>query len=200
MSITEQIGLMNYLKALREKSPAPICGIVTETFPKMLKKSRLTGLPCPYASVGRLAEGTFQLGASYEKAVNRAVDKAYANEHASIDWFIAESMWGGKGVKGDIPFTVKHKDTNKLYLVCRPSSLSVEGHVVKKQDYWFDGNREISENELKCISEEFLASKPTPSRKQESFGLTGNSQVVWRTYALENVVQIRSGNLVYVRQ
>lgn len=147
--------------------------LVTATEPKMNQKHRETKAPNPFLGkrVLRMAERHCILGASYENAVNNQ----RAREGHPVE-FKAESLWNGAGehVEGSRNL-VRHKGTGKLYLVFYPHR---EGSVM--QDTWTVDGTEIAQSELVPYLPPVSGSK-----RQET-----EREVLWRTVALENVVQV----------
>lgn len=157
--------------------------IVTFTRPKLLKRNRKTGIPCPYAAgVERRTERKGMIGVSYENCVNRqrGREETPLDQNGEIQFFEAGQLWSGLG--RHIPgsrFLVEHSRTGKRYLTFRP-----ERNLL---DQWID----LATNEMldPIILEDYLPLPPQDSGKQGTEVATS-----WRTIAIENIVQLRSGD------
>jgi hypothetical protein len=162
--------------ALNKINTTRICVIVTRTRPKLLKKHRVTKEPCPFAEVERIAERRVVIGADYENCVNRQLDREGAEPE-----FKAEALWGGAGrhVPGNrfLVELVEHTSTKKRYLAFLPLDTDVK-------DRW---TCEAGDVDVAAL-DGFLPAESTPNQGTEK-------AVFWRTVGVENVVQVRCGEI-----
>lgn len=143
--------------------------LITRTSPKLLKKDRETGAPCPYREVFRINERTALIGGQYEEMVN-----AQLAAEGKLTEFRAESLWNGKGrhVAGS-KFLVEHVETGKQYIAAHP--------IKNLGEVWTDEEgSEIDAGELK----NYLP-KPSNSNRQGT-----ETEVPWRVFAIESVVSV----------
>ena len=164
------------------ESPLPrIVTIRTKTYPKMLKKSRVTGLPCPHQGVHRIATRNGILGCTYEGSVNRQRlrESQPLNNDGELLYFTPLELWNGKG-EHDTRYTVRHRDSGHRYIVFKPTQKR-NGELVITQDEWRDEAGTLLNS---ADLEEWLP-LPSTSRRQEV-----NRPVAWRTIELDNVLSI----------
>ena len=161
---------------------AAMVSIVTATEPKMNVKSRLTKEPNPYMGrVVRTAVRQGMIGASYENAVqNRRVAEGHEAAMAG-ETFHAAELWNGKGehVNGSKAL-VRHKETNRLYLVFYPRQ-DAEGAVKVTKDVWLCDGEPIDE---KCLKS-YLPPRREGAPRQET-----ERPVAWRCIRLESIVSL----------
>ena len=160
-------------EALAAIANARICVIVTKTRPKLLKKSRTTGEPCPYREVERLAERRVMIGCQYENAVNNQLDREGSQEK-----FQAESLWNGKGehVPGN-RFLVRHKDSGKEYLAFMPLASATDRWICPETG---------ADVEAESLADYLPLERPATNQGTEK-------AISWRVVEASNVVQIRAG-------
>lgn len=170
--------------ALEKVKSARIVVIVTFTRPKLLKKSRKTGEACPYAAgVERRTERKGMIGVSYENCVNnqRGREGTPTDADDVVQYFEAQQLWSGLGrhVSGS-KFLVEHTKTGKQYLTFRPQC--------NLADQWID----LATGAMLELTQlqDYLPLPPKDSGRQ------GTEQAIqWKCIALENVKQIRSGEI-----
>jgi hypothetical protein len=154
----------------------------TKTYPRMLKKGRVSGLPCPVAGVHRIVSRNGIIGSSYENGVNnrRALEGQPVDANDVVLYFDALELWNGKGEHVGRWF-VRHIDKpGSVYLTFRPKQ-KPGGEVVVMDDVWMDdaGNI-VNPDDL----EEWLP-LPSVNRRQMVDRL-----VPWRTIELDNVLSV----------
>jgi hypothetical protein len=159
---------------------AVVVTLTTKTTPKMLKKGRTTGSPCPYRGVHRIARRNGIIGCSYESCVNRqrVREGQPTDENDVILYFDALSLWGGKG-EHEGRFIVRHRDTGKRYIAFRPTQ-RVDGSPVLDDEWKDEEGNLLNPAEL----EEWL---PLSSHNRRQ---VVDREVLWRTIALDNILSI----------
>lgn len=169
---------MNDVELTIERIPngAKVVSILTETEPKLLKKSRITGLPCPFKSVIRKVWRNGMIGASYANAVNNQRER---EEHDEL--FISEPIWNGKGqyVSGSKRI-VEHIEKGERYLAFFPRS-TIDNVAIVSDDIWEADGIEIEPNEL----EEYLPTSTFSSRQETE------KAILWRIIKLDSIKAIR---------
>lgn len=171
---------MNTVESTIESIPngARIVSIFTETSPKLLKKSRITGLKCPYLRVIRRCWRNGMIGASYERAVDKQRDREGHDEE-----FKAESLWNGKGqyVQGSKRI-VEHTEEMERYLAFMPKS--VDNTVIVSNDTWEADAMEVTQEDL---AEYLPISKQPETQETEKV-------IHWRVIKLDSIKAIRYAN------
>ncbi len=164
--------MLKELESIVATKGGKFVGLTIKTEPKLLKKDRETGVPCPYNNVQRISERVVVLGCNYSNCVNNQRER----EGLEAD-FNPQQLWNGKGrhVEGH-PFLVEHVDTGKKYLAVMNLKNGVES--------WFANGKTI---DFKALTN-FLP-KPKEEGAPNSQGL--EKIVNWRTIALENVIGVR---------
>jgi hypothetical protein len=163
--------------------------LLTKTFPKMLKKHRLTGEPNPY-EVFRLAYRSVTLGANYEACVNRR--RADEADGSPVEYFNALDLWNGKGVYHS-PYSVQHKETGRIYFAVRPTQKvadTPQGSVATVlADEWRDV-RTLETLDPKTL-ENYLPVHGKSKRQDVE------SDVLWRTIALDSILTLKYAGVTY---
>ncbi len=81
-------------REIEGKTSAEFSLILTKTSPKLLKKSRVTGDPCPYKSVSKFSKSFTMLNVIYERSYNKELEKLGFQEKGE-NLFTAEPLpWG----------------------------------------------------------------------------------------------------------
>lgn len=162
--------MLSQLEEIVQKPGAKIVGMTTRTQPKLLKKSRITGEPCPHKEVTRITERTVIIACNYESCVNRQ----RAREDMPND-FRAEELWKGKGKHVENhPFLIEHTETGQQYVALM--------NLRTNKDDWFDENN----NPLDPAALKDYLPKPQEHSKQGT-----DKKVFWRTIEISNVVAVR---------
>jgi hypothetical protein len=171
--------LQQILDRLDEKNKgAKLVKLTTRTMPKLLKKSRITGIACPYREVVRIAERFGVLACDYGSAVN--------NQREREDYdvpFVAEALWKGKGrrVKGS-KYLVEHIDSGEQYIAFMPHNK--DGSVSIGRDLWQDENG----NEIDpSLLSEYLPVSSQPNTQETE------KEIYWRVIKVENILAIKYG-------
>jgi hypothetical protein len=167
---------------------AKIVHLVIETHPKLTKKSRTTGEPCPHVKgVTRVAGRRIVLGANYGNAVNREL----RTEGESPD-FQPESLWKGAGQHHG-PYTVQHRGTGRLYFVGLPQQLAIESNAgrmcIVDADLWYDTAT------MEPVDPATLADYLPPLRKAVNQGVRHDIQ--WRTFPLDEIKELTYAGICY---
>jgi len=177
--------LITHLKNLPIPGPARIATLVLRTRPQLNNKHRETGelLEARYpGGVERFTARNVVLGASYGRVVNKQ------REYEGVEgYFTPQELWSGAG-EHDTTYTVRHKGTGKRYMVFKPhqgkDSFGVWGTL---RDRWVCCSTGV---EVVDPSRELSGWLPriTPSQSQ---GV--ENERVWRTVAVENVLEVHCG-------
>lgn len=163
------------------------------TRPKLLKKHRLTGEPCPYSQgVERRAVRSVQLGAIYENSVNNQRNRE-AEDGEVVEHFTAQGLWkssaypDGAGERDSL-YTVKHKGTGERYFAVKPAA-DADGHVRVNESYWFNvaTDEPLTPDQIDDL-EHYLPTQSDDSGRQGT-----DVKVNWRTFKIENVIAIQCG-------
>ena len=158
------------VEMLKDYKGATFVNVVTATEPKMRKTNN------PYfGSVRKLTTQTVMLGADYEKAVNKRLEK----EGKDADFTKEATYCTPIGSSN----AIKQHPNGQIYLYC-----SFLTNNKPKSRYVFEG-REIE----KSLLEPFLSAKSV-SVKQ---GLTEENEVIVRNFKIENVVEITLSGTTY---
>jgi hypothetical protein len=180
-----------------------ICSITTLTPVRMVAKHRETKQSNPFwegngkGTIDHLQERLTSFGADYAKAVNRV----WANNPDMIDaegftpYFAAAALWHGKGERIN-NYMARHKETNDEYLVYL-QALRGDRNISLRQQQW--QNRYTGEVVSYDDIAPYFAAVSAPSKKQR-IEETGNVEVCPRTIHIENVLRIRSFDLVEAKQ
>ena len=177
--------ILELLEQFASVGPVPkIVTLTTRTYPKMLKKSRVTGEPCPYVGVHRICRRNGIMGCSYENAVNnrRVKEDQPTNRRGDVLHFNALELWNGKGVH-DGPYTVRHVDNGNRYIVFKPTQRQ-DGGVVVNADEWKDADGNVQNV---ADLEQYL---PLPSHSRRQMV---DRPVDWRTIELDNILAVTYG-------
>jgi len=167
----------------------PFAAILTVTEPKLLKNSRQTGEPCPFAKgVRRLAWRHVQLGANYGNAVNLQRER---EEHP--DKFVPEGLWkSAKHPEGAGrhygKHLIRHVDTGETYFGYRPASDKETGEILPhKVDIWQDiaTGTPVDVDKLQG----YLPKQSGQPATQET-----DKRIVWQTVKTANVVAVKCGD------
>lgn len=188
-----RVTIESCLETLARKPGAKVVVMVTFTKPKLNKRNRTTGEPCPYAAgVMRMAERYGMLGVSYENAVNnqRGREEQPTNEDDVVQYFQAKSLWNGLGehIPGN-PFLVRHNSTGKEYVTFMPRR-NKENEVQNGAERWIDLATGLDLDPTSI--EDYLPPAPKDSGRQETDAIT-----FWKCIAIENVKQIRTNGEIY---
>lgn len=132
--------------------------------------------------VHKVVRGNYQIGYSYENAVNNRLDKIGSDVE-----FKAESLPWGSWIEGQENKLIENKGS--LYLRYYKHTNGNERGV------WFVDGRQASPEEFNKIMD-YLRSKSDDSDKQTKAGLTEN-QVKPRTVKLSNIISLSVNHQVY---
>lgn len=148
-----------------------IVRLTMSTEPKLLKLHRITGVPCPVASLSKRTVMTALLGSSYSAAVN----KQRRVEEKEMD-FEPSLLWKGEGqrVEGSSFLIQRRTNPDKLYLAFRPM------HTI--ETVYLDPNGKV------VNPDDYAGYLPLPSKGNEAQDL--EKEIVWRTVLLTNVVSV----------
>ncbi len=209
-----QDALVRWLASFPTKG-AKQAVILSYTHPDMLVKSRevdtagwlggwlaandratgdLASIKYP-AGVARLALRGVTLGACYGAAVNRQRAK---DEMPGAGEFIPELLWNGKGIYHS-PYTVQHSGKGTVYFNYKPMTIETDTEIGSMafnwKDKWTDVStgREIVGMELTDLCENWLKANPHKAERQ---GVEHDVQ--WRCLKLENVVEVRYGDIFQI--
>lgn len=176
-----KVSLVELLAVLEEYKGAVFASVTTDTEPKTLAKSRVTGEPTP--NIRHESYRRIMLATNYENNVKAQRER---EGHESPDSFQAESLWKGKGRRFG-RFLVVHEDKpDQFYLRIRPQA-DEHGRPVAIKSKWLRDGAEVNQDELA----EFLP-KPRPASKQE---LT--KEIPYRAYKVENIKTLTIGGVTY---
>ena len=134
--------------------------------------------------VYKVVNGNYQIGYSYENAVNNRLDKIGSDVE-----FKAESLPWGSWIEGQENKLIENKGS--LYLRYYKHSNGNE------QGWWFVDNRPASAEEFSKIMD-YLRSKKDESDKQTKAGLIEN-QVKPRNVKLSNIIKLVVNHQVYCK-
>lgn len=193
---TQHVTINELLVTLTVSKGAKIVTMLTQTQVKMNKKHRETGEPNPY-NIYRIAQRRAILGANYENAVNKRRE-----DEGGIPDFMVESLWKGKGERHG-PYTVRHKTTGRIYFAFLPKQDQIEnpsaGDTGSRAqivaDAWIDQN---TGNILSPDDMTALAPFMPPISKAGKQDV--ECDILWRTIALDNVLELHYGGVRYVVQ
>jgi len=144
--------------------------IETETEPKLLKKGRDTGEPCPYEAIGKIGVMAGLIGVDYSKSVNNQLGR----EDKNLDFVPHERKWGElMENRMLVRHTNKQGETN-YYLQIFVKTADTPIYV------W--GRTEVQKSEI----EEYLPKKSDP-KTQDAL----DKKVVLRDINLNNIRMIR---------
>jgi hypothetical protein len=148
------------------------------TYPKLNKKSRVTGLPCPFVTVKKFTTANCMLKAIYENCVNNALERAGEDR----DFKAQELPWGSwitfeEGKRSRI--LIEHK--GNFYIRATYNN----PNEIPEVKYMADGNV-VSKSELT----EYL-----PIEKES--GDDPKDKVIVRTYNINSMVEIRLNKKIY---
>lgn len=159
---------------------APFLTLYTRTYPKLNKKHRETGEPCPYPDgVIREVARYGQIGCSYERCCNSLMLRTFTDD--DVPYFHASALWGGKGehVPGD-PFLCRHVDhPERLYLAFKPRQRPSDGSLMVHSDRWLD----VASGEEIAVPTVYL-----PPERELVAG-----KVPWRTIGVDGILMIVCG-------
>ncbi len=163
---------------------ARIVTLKTKTYPRLLKKGRETGRPCPFRGVHRICYRNGIIGCSYENSVNnqRAREGQPTNRDDVILYFDALELWNGKGYH-EGRFLVRHRDKDNRYITFMPKKRP-DQTVVVLHDQWKDQD---GNNLDPAQLQEFLPPQ-TESRRQMV-----DRTVAWRTIDVDNLLSVTYG-------
>lgn len=159
-----------------------IVTLKTKTYPRLLKKGRESGLPCPYDGVHRVVSRNGIIGCSYENSVNneRAREGKPVDDADVVMYFDALSLWNGKGEHVG-RWLVRHIDKpGSMYITFRPTR-KADGEIMVMDDVWMDGAGSIVDP---AELEEWLPLPSVSSRQMV------DKPVAWRTIELDNVLSV----------
>ena len=163
---------VNEFRAMVEGlSACTAISIDTETTPKLLKKSRITGEPCPYEDVVKVGSMSGLLGVHYDNACNNQLGR----EDKPMEFQSQERKWGTLSANRMMVCHIpKGTSVPKYYLqvVVRSSTTPI----------YLWRNTEINKAEL----EAYL---PIPSAPKTQEDL--DKKVILRDIAVENVRVVR---------
>ena len=177
-----------------------ICTITTLTPVKMVQKHRETKQPNPFmvngeSIIDHLQERLVNFGADYQNAVNRvwANNPNMVDEQGNVPYFVAASLWQGRGERVN-NYMARHKETGEEYLVYL-QAIRGDRNISLRQEQWlyrFNG-RQVA---LDDISPYMVSSSPSKKQRLEE----GNTEIRPRTIHIENVLSIRSFDLMQPNQ
>lgn len=192
------VTLEEFLKIFEGRG-ARIAKIYTRTNPELLKKHRETKEPCPFvAGVERRAVRVVQFGTIYGNCVNYQREREHQplDKCGEVEHFDPSPLWKSKiypdgAGERDGKYTVRHKGTGRRYFALKAAT-DEKGHTKVVQDFWFDvaTGKPISYESVKP----FLKSQSKGSGRQ---GVEKTIQ--WRTYEVENVLAVQSGELYMIQ-
>jgi hypothetical protein len=168
---------------------AKIVRIVVETHPRLNKKNRTTGEPCPHVNgVTRVARRRIVLGADYGNAVNRE-----RRAEGETPDFQPQSLWYGHGQRHG-PYTVQHDTTGRIYFFGLPQQQAIDdtdaGRIcLVDDDAWYDTATGES------VDPATLVDYLPPSRKADNQGVRHDIQ--WRIFPLDEVRELVHGGMCY---
>jgi hypothetical protein len=171
-SVLENIGNSSRICQLRTKTPV-----------KLNKKNRVTGAPCPYVDgITKLAVRNVILNCEYKNAVNNQL----VREEKVAD-FVPEQLWKGKGRRVS-KMIFEHIETHQQYLAVLPKT-DGEGFNITKSVYIDNSTgSEIDKNELTDYM---------PPKNNSTQGT--DKPINWELIKLENILGLKSGDLIYER-
>lgn len=140
----------------------------------------------PFGVIMKRAAASVSVGTDYEDAVNRVATKE-GNENAGT--FIADKIWGGKGVHVVENKIVQHTETKREYLYCQSSDKQMDAFPPKVS------YEDVSGNPLESSKVEPLLPVKKPSAKQESFGNVNKRNV--RFIAFDNILAIKMNDELF---
>ena len=188
-----KVNLVQLLGILEQQKGTVFVGIVAETEPKMLKKSRADGTPTGErfpTGVHRINQNTFMLGTNYESNVQAQRER---EGHDNPQGFQAEGLWNGKGHRLGRFLVVHEEKEGQFYFRTRPSA-NQQGHPVTIREKWLkpgQQEQEITGDELIDLKENFLPKKG-PARKQEI-----DKEIPYRPYKIEGIKTITIAGVLY---
>jgi hypothetical protein len=171
---------------------AKIVQLLVETHPKLNKKNRTTGEPCPHANgVTRIARRRIVLGANYGNAVNRE-----RRAEGEIPDFQPQALWYGHGQRHR-PYTVQHDVTGRIYFFGLPQQQAIDDSdtgrtCVVDDDVWYD----TATGEP--IDPATLVDYLPPLRKADNQGVRHDIQ--WRIFPLDEIRELTYGGVCYMVQ
>ena len=173
-----------------------ICCVTTLTPVRMVQKHRITKQPNPWVIVGEsivdhLQERLVNFGADYEKAINRVWgdNPNMVDADGFVPYFAAEALWKGLGERIN-HYMARHKETGEEYLVYL-QAIRGDKNISLRQEAWL--NRFTGEPvNLSDISPYMVSSSPSKKQHLDE----GNVEIRPRTIHIENVLRIRSFDLV----
>ena len=167
-----------------------IVSFIVATHPKLTKKNRRTGEPCPHtAGVTRIASRRVMLGADYGNAVNGQ----RSNEGITPD-FNPQSLWNGHGVHHG-PYTVQHDTSGRISFFGRPQQLAITDNAAGRMcivdaDEWQD----TATGEP--VDPATLVDYLPPLRKADNQGVRHDIQ--WRIFPLDEIMELTYAGICYV--
>lgn len=183
------LSLQRFVDMLEERPSPVILSVTTLTEPDMVKKHRETGEPNPFLGrVEHLARRPGILGCCYENCVNNQREReASQNGETAVEYFEAESLWGGAGERAG-RCLVRHKKSGLLYIALKPHNASDGSMALSESVYREPGTLKVYDiNDLKP----YLKGGGSSSRQEV------DREVFWRTIKLENIVQAAVGGQVF---
>lgn len=177
-----------------------ICTITTLTPVKMVQKHRETKQPNPFmvngeSIIDHLQERLVNFGADYQNAVNRvwANNPNMVDEQGNVPYFVAASLWQGRGERVN-NYMARHKETGEEYLVYL-QAIRGDRNISLRQEQWLNrfNGRQVA---LDDISPYMVSSSPSKKQRLEE----GNTEIRPRTIHIENVLSIRSFDLMQPNQ
>lgn len=172
----------NLNELLSQINGARICQLRTKTEVKANKKSRVDGSPFPFSKgVSKLAVRNVVLGSDYSSVVNNRLQK----EEKVAD-FVPEQLFKGKGRRIS-KFLCEHIETKEQYLSVLPNTDGQNCNLTKS--VYIDNE---TGNE---IDPAILLPYLPPYKEMESQGT--DKVVHWQLIKLNNILGIKSGNLIF---
>lgn len=164
-----------------------IVSLITKTEPET-RKTNENGEPKPFVTLVRIARRRGMIGISYESCVNRQRNREEQplDDEGNVEYFHAEGLWNGLG-EHDGPLTVRHKIKGTRYICFRPMNEDNDS-VVIDEDLWLADGSPVEKRDV----EPWLKGGGKSRRQQV------DKQVFWRTIALENIVEIKTGEIYSV--
>ena len=176
-----------------------ICAITSLTPVRVVQKHRVTKQPNPYwipgtkdeSVVDHLQERLTDFGADYEKKVNRvwASNPNMVDADGFVPYFVAESLWKGAGERIN-NYMARHKISGEEYLVYL-QAIRGDENVSLRQEAWFHRHTGAPFN-VADISHYMTGGGHSKKQQLDM----GNVEVVPRTIHLENIIRLRSFDLV----
>lgn len=163
-------------RLLQDRAGAEIISLTVRTQPRVNKKNRQTGMPCPFVVVSKVINLNCILKTDYEKAVN----KRRRAEGLPDNFKVSDAAWHVTAPEGP-PFVMNGKNpSEQRYLKVRCLRLL-------ETSYWADGKK-ISKSALSG----WLPKKSTPKNQGVQ------NPIIIRTFKTENIQEIRKSGKIFM--